>query len=57
MKKIISNKILLNIVALICISCFIITFIKADYTNTYAMIAYVSLIYVLLYQFLVLKKP
>lgn len=56
MEKIISNKLLLNIVAAIGIISFIRMFLTSRYDDIYAIVAYICLLYVLLYQFKVLHK-
>jgi hypothetical protein len=56
MKKIIFNTYLSNFIALIGLSCFIVAFVKDEYNTVYSLIAYLSLIYSLFYQFLVLKN-
>lgn len=56
MGTIISNKLLLNIVAVVGIISFIRMFLTSQYDDIYAIIAYICLLYVLLYQLVILNK-
>lgn len=56
MKKIIFNTYLSNFIALTGLSCFIIAFVKEEFNTVYSLIAYLSVVYILAYQFLVLRN-